>query len=373
MIRAVSLTVSLTASLTAVFLLIAGVAISAEPTWRIETVAGTGKSELGADRGRADQVNIGDPFGVEIGPDGALYITEVRNHRVWRMDRKTKQIRCIAGNGTKGYSGDGGLATAAQLNEPYEVRFDQRGDIYFVEMQNHLIRKVDLKSGRISTVAGTGQSGYGGDDGPALEAQFQRPHSIVLRGNDLFVADIGNHRIRKVDLKQGTVTSIAGATRKALPKHGQIARGQPVLGPRALFQSDETLWVALREGHSVWSLSLDHGKWSHVSGNGKKGFEPGTLRAKSATYNGPKGVAVGPDGAVYVVDTENHAIRRIDLQSGKVETIAGAGPDSGGYGGDQGDALLAKMNRPHGICVAADGSVFVGDTLNHRVRRIYRP
>jgi streptogramin lyase len=135
--------------------------------------------------------------------------------------------------------------------------------------------------------------------------------------------------------------------------------------------------VALREGHSVWSLSLkegspSEGKWSHASGTGKKGFKSGMIPAKLATYNGPKGVALGPDGAVYVVDTENHAIRRIDLKSGIVETIAGGGPDSGGFAGDGGDALLAKMDRPHGICVASDGSVYVGDTLNHRVRRIYR-
>jgi streptogramin lyase len=346
---------------------------AAEPSpWRIETVAGTGKAELGDNEGLADKVNIGDPFGVEIGPDGALYITEVRNHRVWRMERETKQIRCIAGNGTKGYAGDGGPATAAQLNEPYEVRFDDRGNIYFVEMQNHLVRMVDRDTGNISTVAGTGHPGYSGDDGPALKAQFQRPHSIVVQGNDLYIADIGNHRIRKVDLKTGDVTSIAGAKQKKLPQDGLIALGQPVLGPRALFLSKQTLWVALREGHSVWSLSLRNGKWSHTSGTGQKGFEAGSMPAKTATYNGPKGVAVGPQGGVYVVDTENHAIRRIDLDSGRVETIAGAGPQSGGFGGDGGDALRAKMNRPHGICVADDGSVFVGDTLNHRVRKIYR-
>lgn len=338
--------------------------------WRIETVAGTGAAELGADQGLATETNIGDPFGVEIGPDGALYITEVRNHRVWRMDRQTKKLLCVAGNGSKGYSGDGGPATKAQLNEPYEVRFDDAGNIYFVEMQNHLIRKVDKSTGVISTVAGTGDAGYAGDGGKASAAKFHRPHSIDIQGNQLYIADIGNHRIRLVDLQRGTVDSIAGSEKRALPRDGQPAEGQPVLGPRALFLDGEIMWVALREGHSVWSIK--QGIWSHNSGNGKKGFQAGTVPFSKATYNGPKGIAVGPRGDVYVVDTENHAIRRIDLMTQQVETIAGGGPQAGGYAGDGGDATKAKMNRPHGICVAADGSVFVGDTLNHRVRRIYR-
>jgi sugar lactone lactonase YvrE len=346
---------------------------SAEPSkWLIETVAGTGETQRGADHGLATEVNIGDPFGVEIGPDGGLYITEVRNHRVWRIDLATKQARVVAGNGTKGYSGDGQLATAAQLNEPYEVRFDKQGNMYFVEMQNHLIRRVDSRTKTISTIAGTGKGGYAGDDGPATTAQFNRPHSIVLHGENLYVADIGNHRIRKIDLVSGTVSSIAGSKQKALPTDGQTALGTPVLGPRALFMSGDTMWVALREGHSVWKLSSGLRVWKHVSGTGKQGFSPAPLVAAQATYNGPKGIAVGPQGAIYVVDTENHAIRRIDLKANTVETIAGGGPETGGFAGDQGNAIQAKMNRPHGICVARDGSVFVGDTLNHRVRRIYQ-
>ncbi len=106
----------------------------------IETVAGTGKAEDSGGKGPALKTNVGDPFGVEIGPDGALYICEVRNHRVWRLDSKSGALKAVAGNGTKGYSGDGGPATKAQLNEPYEVRFDRTGNMLFVEMQNHLVR-----------------------------------------------------------------------------------------------------------------------------------------------------------------------------------------------------------------------------------------
>src|SRR5439155_17934355 len=141
-------------------------------------------------------INVGDPFGVEIGPDGALYICEVRNHRVLRLDLKSGELTTVAGSGVKGYAGDGGPATKAQLNEPYEVRFDRAGNMLFVEMQNHIIRQVDGKTGIVSTVAGTGAKGYSGDGGPATAAQLNAPHSIAHDAADnLYIAEIANHRI----------------------------------------------------------------------------------------------------------------------------------------------------------------------------------
>ena len=137
--------------------------------YTIETVAGTGQSSDSGPGNQATNTNIGLPFGVELGPNGAIYITEVSNHRVRRLDLKTNDVTSVAGTGQKGYSGDGGSATQAKLNEPYEVRFDQDGNMYFVEMQNHLIRRVASHTGKISTVAGTGRPGYGGDNGPARQ------------------------------------------------------------------------------------------------------------------------------------------------------------------------------------------------------------
>lgn len=338
----------------------------------IETIAGTGQTADGGSGGVAMKTSIGNPFGVEVGPDRALYITEVSNHRVRRLDFKTGNLTTVAGNGQKGYSGDGGPATEAALNEPYEVRFDGQGNMYFVEMQNHLIRKVDAQ-GRISTVAGAGKPGYGGDGGPALAAQFRNPHSIALDGRGgLYVADIGNHRIRRIDLAKGTIDSIAGNGEKELPKDGESSKDRPILGPRALFISGRTMWVALREGNSVWKLDLDAGTLHHVAGTGKKGFEPpGDGPAKQATFNGPKGIALGPQAnLVYVADTENQAIRVIDTAADTIRTIAGSGPDARGYGGDGGPATKCKLNRPHGICVGPDGTVYIGDSENHRVRAV---
>ncbi len=337
----------------------------------ITTVAGTGSPENNGDMGDATKINIGDTFGVEIGPSGGLYVTEVKNHRVHHVDLETGKLSVVAGNGTMGYSGDGGLATRASLNEPYEVRFDKDGNMFFVEMKNHVIRYVDARTGIISTIAGTGQRGYSGDGGPATEATFSVPHSIALdhRGG-LYVADIGNHRIRRVDLKTGIVDSIAGSEKRVLPKDGQVAKGNPILGPRALFIDGDTMWIALREGHSVWRMNLGDGVLHHVAGTGKKGFSGDGGPAKQATFNGPKGIAVGPAGNVFVVDTENQAIRMINIKTNKISTIAGSGPDKRGGSGDNGPATKAELARPHGICVGPDGAVYIGDTLNHRVRRV---
>ncbi|MBW8885215.1 MAG: hypothetical protein JF612_10685 [Planctomycetia bacterium] len=338
----------------------------------ITTIAGTGKPEnnspAGSPQFRLPQsTNIGDPFGVELHLNG-LHFCEVRNHRIWRMSPKDHELEVLAGNGTKGYSGDGGPATKAQLNEPYEVRIDLTGNIFFVEMQNHLVRKVDAKTGRISTIAGTGQKGFGGDGGPATQAQLSTPHSIALdNDNNLYIADIGNHRIRKIDAKTGLITTIAGNGEKQTPVDGQSAAGKPMIGPRALFIVGDTLWIALREGHSVWNMNLKSGLLKHVAGTGKRGYSGDGGPAKDATFDGPKGIALGPDNSIYIADTENHAIRKIDT-AGIITTVAGRGPQHAGYSGDGGPATAAELNRPHGICTGPDNTVYIGDTLNHRVR-----
>lgn len=343
----------------------------ARAEWKIETVAGTGNSDDNGREGPAAEININQPFGVEFGPDGALYICEVGHHRVRRLDLNIRRLTTIAGSGRKGYAGDGGPAKDADLNEPYEVRFDHRGDLYFVEMRNCVVRRVERQTGRISTVAGTGQAGFGGDGAPATKALLRDPHSIAFDDRDhLFIADIGNHRIRRVDPQTGLIETIAGNGGKQLPKDGTRAAGQPILGPRALFVAGHDLWVALREGNSLWQLDLNDGTLHHKAGTGAKGFSGDGGPALKATFDGPKGIAVASD-AVVVVDSENHAIRVVDIANGKIETIAGGGLGARGFLGDRGAASEVRFDRPHGICIGPDFSIYVGDTNNHRVRRIF--
>lgn len=335
----------------------------------IETVAGTGGESDGGSTGPALSTNVGQPFGVEFGPDGGLYITEVANHRVRRLDLEKRILTTVAGTGRKGYSGDGGPAKDARLNEPYEVRFDTAGNMYFVEMQNHVVRMVDAKTGTISTIAGTGMAGYGGD-GPATKAMLRVPHSIALdKSGGLYIADIGNHRIRRVDLKTGVIKTIAGTGERRLPANGARAAGEPILGPRALYIQGQTMWIALREGNSIWRLDLGTGRIHHVAGTGEKGFSGDGGNAKAARFNGPKGIVAGP-GGLFVVDTENQTIRRLDLKTGKIATVAGDAQKKAGFAGDGGPATEARLNRPHGICLGPDGAIYIGDTLNHRVRRV---
>ncbi len=342
--------------------LMTATAQSAEPTnnQRITTVAGDGTPE-----------NVGQPFGVEFGPDGGLYICDVENHRIHRLDPKTQQVTIIAGTGIVGYSGDGGSALEAELNEPYEIRFDKQGNLFFVEMINNIVRRIDAKTNIITTIAGNGTKGFGGDKGPATKAQLNRPHSIALDNKGgLYIADIGNHRIRRVDLSTGIITTIAGTGQKEMPLEGQVAQGNPILGPRALFITDNTLWIALREGHSIWSMEIESGRLEHIAGTGKQGYTGDGGDAKLATFDGPKGIAIGPKGHAYVVDTENQVIRKINTQNGTISTIAGIGPKGRGYSGDNGPSTAAKLDRPHGICVGPDSAVYIGDTNNHRVRKV---
>ncbi len=151
-----------------------------------------------------------------------------------------------------------------------------------------------------------------------------------------------------------------------------VAQGQPMAGPRALFITGRTMWIALREGHSVWRMDLDSLVVHHVAGTGKQGYGGDGGPAASAIFNGPKGITVNANGDVFVVDTENQVIRMIDTKADRVWTIAGGGPNARGYGGDGGKALAAEFDRPHGIGLAPDGSLYIGDTNNHRVRWLHR-
>ncbi|HPA16343.1 MAG TPA: SMP-30/gluconolactonase/LRE family protein [Verrucomicrobiae bacterium] len=346
----------------------ATLARGAAPKTEIATFAGIGEKGHGGDGGPASSAQLNGPFGVVGGPDKGLYICDTGNHAIRRV-APDGTITTVAGCGRKGYSGDGGPATQAELNEPYEIRFDRAGNMFFVEMQNHVVRRVDARTKVISTVAGTGKAGFGGDGGPATKAEMKAPHSIQF-GPDgaLYICDIGNHRIRKVDMRTGAISTFAGTGERQPTADGAKIAGAPLNGPRAIdFDARGDMWLALREGNRVFRVEMRAGRIRHVAGTGKTGFTGNGGPAKEATLSGPKGIAVGPDGNVYLADTESHSVRMIDVKKGTLELVAGTGQPGDG---PDGDPLACQMNRPHGIFVDADGSIFIGDTQAHRVRVI---
>jgi streptogramin lyase len=351
--------------------LLTPLALAAGPaTSRIATIAGTGNAGYSGDSGPATNAAINNPYGLARGPDGALYVCEIGNHVIRRVTRDGV-ISTAAGSGQSGYSGDGGPALEARLNEPYEIRFDKAGNMFFVEMKNHLVRRVDAKTRTISTVTGTGKAGFSGDGGAATNAQLNQPHSIQFdRNGNLYICDIGNQRIRKVEARTGMMSTFAGNGSKASTPSGAPIAGTPLHGPRAIdFDADGNLWLALREGNAVYKLDLKKETIHHIAGTGQKGFTGNGGPAKAATLSGPKGLSIGPDGNVYLADTESHSIRMIDVKGGMLALIAGKGERGDG---PDGDPLQCRMARPHGVFVDADGSVFISDSESHRVR-VIRP
>lgn len=345
--------------------------------WEIRTIAGTGEPGYSGDGAAARVAQLHHPFGVEIGPDGHLYVCDMSNHVIRRIDRRTHIITTIAGTpGTHGYDGDGGPATDALMFEPYEIRFDAAGNLFVVEMKNHLVRRIDAVSGVISTVAGSGTKGFGGDDGPATAAKLNRPHSIVLDDSgDLFICDIGNHRIRRVDAENGIISTWCGTGEPSGPHDGApISDGTSLKGPRALtVDSKNDLWLALREGNRVVHFDREANVIRHIAGTGKSGFTGNGGPALQATLSGPKGIVIDDQRQlVYLADTESHTVRAIDLREDPPVLRLLAGTGEPGSGPD-GDPLNCRMDRLHGIAVDPEsGDIFIGDSEAHQVRVLKR-
>ena len=353
---------------------------SPSPNWGGEksgvmtTRAGTGKAGFTGDGGPAEMATLNQPFHCEIDPRGNLLIAEAFNHCIRQVDLKTGTISTVAGTGKKGYTGDGGKATEATFNEPYAVVADKDGSLYIVDRLNAVIRKVDGKSGLVSTVAGNGQKGYSGDGGKGSEAMLKEPNDCCLDGKGgLLIADVGDWRIRRLDLATGTITTFAGTGRpKGKPDRGQIGDGGPaakaiVVGARAVCVDGRgNTYICEREGSAVRKVD-SNGIITTIGGTGEQGGSGDGADARKAQFKGPKGIRCDAKGNIYIVDTENHSIRMIDAQTNVVTTVAGGRK---GTGGDGGPATQAGMDRPHGCIVDAGGVLYIADSNNHRVRAV---
>jgi sugar lactone lactonase YvrE len=252
------------------------------------------------------------------------------------------------------------------LNNLYSLQVDTNGDIYIVDRLNAAIRKVDAGTGIITTVAGTGEPGYGGDGGPGTRAQLREPNDCFLDGKGgLLIADIQDQRIRRLDLKTGVITTFAGNGEKQRVGDGKPATQASIMGARAVcMDSKGNTYICEREGNGVRKVDA-RGVMSTFAGTGERGYSGDGGPALSATWGAPKAIRCDHRDNVVVVDTENHAIRRIDAVTGVVITIAGG---HRGGDGDGGLATKAGLERPHGCGIDPQGHLYIADGMNHRVR-----
>ncbi len=336
---------------------------------RIETIAGNGQSGALRFQGRASALSVANPFGIQRQKDGGLVIASFDQHVLYRLDAGYSALEVIAGTGSAGMNGrSGDHAVKVMLNAPHEVQVDGVGNIYVADTSNHRVGMVEANTGRWLSVAGTGERGFSGDGGLASEAKLDQAYSIALDGDQLLIADLGNHRIRQVDLRTRIITTICGTGEKSAPIEGGRAVEQALAGPRSLAADPQNIWIVLREGNSVWRIDRSSNRTYHVAGMGEKGFSGDGEGARLARLNGPKGIAVNPGVAVFIADTENHAVRMVDLASQKISTLVGSPRGEGGFNGDGDELTKRLLKRPHGICLLPNGDLVIGDSENHRVR-----
>lgn len=316
-------------------------------------------------RGFSDE-QVNNPYGVLVGRDGALYFCDLDNQRIRRLDLKTRRTTTIAGNGQRAYGGDGGPATEGSLNMPHEIAFDAQGHMYIAERDNHVVRKVDAKTGVISTLAGTGTAGFSGDGGPAAKAQLRQPHSIAIAPEGrLLICDIGNHRIRVVTLSSGAIDTYGGTGDRLPTPDGAPVKGTPLNGPRTMvLDTDGTIYLALREGNALYRIAPKTATLHHIAGTGEQGYSGDGGPAAQAKLAGPKGLALGR-GILYVADTESHVIRAITLKTGVITTVLGTGTRGDG---PEPDPLKCQLARPHGVFADGSGVLYVTDSEAHRIR-----
>ena len=332
----------------------------------IQTVAGTGTDSFSGDGGAATSATINNPNEVTLDSAGNLYIADSSNHRIRKVDA-SGNISTIAGTGTAGFGGDGGAATAAQLNFPAAVVVDSAGNLYFADSNNHRVRRVDT-SGDISTVAGTGTGGFSSDGGPATAAQLNFPAAVVVdSAGNLYIADSNNHRIRKVDAS-GDISTVAGTGTGGFSGDGGPASGAMLNGPQGIvLDGAGNLYIVGSASYRIRKVDAS-GTISTIAGTGTAGFSGDGGAATAAQLNWPSRVAMDGAGNLYISDRFNHRIRKVDA-SGDISTIAGTG--TAGFGGDVGAATAARLNYPIGVAVdGASRYIYVADALNNRIRRI---
>ncbi len=335
---------------------------------RIVLVAGTGSK---ADNAPAKDIKLLEPFAVDFDPAGNMVIAEMGSgNRLLRMDQKGF-VRVIGGSGEKGYGGDHGPALDAVFNGMHNLAITTDGTIYLADTWNNRIRKLAADSLEVTTVAGTGDKGFSGDGGDATKAVLGGIYCATLDFKDerLYMADLHNRRIRYLNLKAGTVHAFAGNGQKGRPEEGAIAAKSPLVDPRAVAADRKgNVYILERGGHALRVVKPNGRIYTVVNAAGKKGATGDGGPAIEATMNGPKHICIDLEDNVIIADAENNLIRKYIPATGKIIRVAGNGKR--GPEGVPGDPLKIGLARPHGVTVHKDGTLFITDSYNNRVLKI---
>ncbi|MGV9501018.1 NHL domain-containing protein [Streptomyces sp. NPDC003642] len=334
----------------------------------IHTVAGTGVAGFKGDDEPAVAAQLNRPYGVAVDSAGTLYFSDYNNHRVRRITTDGK-ISTVAGTGAAGFSGDNGPAVSAQLNCPRDVAVDSAGAVYVVDANNHRIRRI-APDGKISTVAGTGAAGFGGDGGPAGTARLNLPLAVTVDSTGaLYIAEYHNNRVRKITA-YGTISTVAGTGAVGSGGDGGPAVSAQLNRPHGLaLDAAGDLYISDGENHRIRKVSAD-GTISTVAGTGAAGFAGDGGPAVSARLNYPLGLVVDSTGALYVSDLRNHRVRKVSAD-GTISTVAGTG--SAGFAGDGGPAAAAQLNHPYALALDCVDTLYIADHVNNRVRKVASP
>jgi sugar lactone lactonase YvrE len=388
----------------------------------IATLVGNGEPGYAGDGGPAATASLNEPKGLCLDREGNLYIADSENHVVRRVDRATGVITTVAGtcpggvigsspvhtatylpidgeedpfadaspekteaykqvtdlSGTVRYVtggrlaverdlGDGGPADRARLNFPSAVAVDRAGNLYIADTMHHRVRRVDGATGVITTLAGTGQARFSGDNGPAVLAALNEPTGVAVNDEALYIADQSNNRVRMVHLATGVMTTIAGDG-QASYNGDQIPAAQAGLaGPSGVALGENgLLYVADTFSSRIRSIDPTTGRIETAAGDGETYRYQGPEEPHSQSLSRPAGIAVGPSGNLFITDSDSHLIRVWEKRTKAITRLSGTGVAQ--FGGDGGDALAGSLSYPFGVAVDAGGAVYIADTFNHRIR-----
>jgi len=331
----------------------------------ISTFAGNGTRGYCCDGGPATSAELFWPSGVAFDSSGNTYIADSSNNRI-RKVFLNGTIITFAGNGTGGYSGDGGPATSAQLRYPTGVAVDSSGNVFIADANNNRVRKV-FPNGTIVTIAGNGTAGYSGDGGPATSAELYDPFGVAVDSSgNVFIADSSNNRIREVFLN-GTIVTFAGNGTAGYSGDGGPATSAQLYFPYGVaVDSSGNVFIADTYNNRIREVFLN-GTITTFAGNGTHGYSGDGGPATSAELHIPSGMAVDSSGNLFIADQGNNRIREVFL-NGTIVTIAGNG--TAGYSGNGGPATSAKLNSPTGVAIDSSGNIYIADTYNMVIRKV---